>query len=151
MQRNLIKNLRLIIAFALLAAWTIFIWHNSMEPANISGGKSLRITELINQCLNLSLTDHIIRKFAHFCEYGLEGVFATVFFYQIKKPISRSGIILILIGFIIAFIDESIQFFTPGRSCQLSDMLLDTAGYACGYFAIKVIHLLITARSHRPS
>lgn len=151
MQKKLIKNLGLIINIALLVAWTAFIWHNSMEPANISGGKSLRITELINQCLNLSLTDHIIRKFAHFCEYGLEGVLATVFFYQIKKPIRKIDIVNILIGFIIAFIDESIQFFTPGRSCQLSDMMLDTAGFACGYLAIKVIHLLITVRLRRPS
>lgn len=71
------------------------------------------------------LTDHIVRKLAHFCEYALEGFLLTLclrvytrhFFVHISWPI--------LGGLLTALTDETIQMFSDGRSSQLTDVWLD--------------------------
>ncbi len=163
MTKKLYHRLELVLFLGLFIVWTAFIWHNSMEPANVSGSKSLYITDVINSILapvHIQLTDHIVRKAAHFAEYAISGalmfgimtnLLALLRSNSIKKPIRKSDGIVILIGFMIAFVDEVIQRFTPGRSCQLSDMMLDTAGFACGYLFFLAVFSAITALRHRPS
>ena len=78
------------------------------------------------------LTDHIVRKLAHFCEYALEGFLLTLclrvytrhFFVHISWPI--------LGGLLTALTDETIQMFSDGRSSQLTDVWLDLSGAMAG-------------------
>ena len=46
---------------------------------------------------------------------------------------------VLILGFLIASIDESIQLFSPGRSSQISDVLLDTFGVWAGAVVIYVL------------
>ena len=46
-------------------------------------------------------------------------------------------------GLLIAFCDETIQLFVPGRSGQVSDMWIDVSGYLLGTICMLVLsHLM---------
>ena len=59
----------------------MFIFSNSMKIGEVSQGSSGRVLALLqgvlrrlgHPALAQRLTDHIVRKLAHFCEYTLEG------------------------------------------------------------------------------
>ena len=70
----------------------------------------------------------LIRKTAHFTIFGCLGLsyYQSLSTFPIKK---RTCILLsIILVFCYAISDEIHQSFTNGRSCQLSDVFLDTFG-----------------------
>ena len=72
-----------------------------------------------------------IRKAAHASEYALLGI--LVFGVVRKKEMTkRQMLCAILVTAFYAASDELHQFFVPGRSCQLRDVLIDTAGGVAG-------------------
>ena len=99
------------------------------------------------------LTDHIVRKLAHFCEYALEGFLLTLclrvytrhFFVHISWPI--------LGGLLTALTDETIQMFSDGRSSQLTDVWLDLsgamAGILVGLFCLALCRMCWLLYKHR--
>ena len=88
------------------------------------------------------LTDHIVRKLAHFCEYMLEGfllmlcmrVYTRQYIWHISVPM--------LGGVLTALTDETIQIFSPGRSSQVTDVWLDSAGVLAGILTALVLMAL---------
>lgn len=140
---------KLLIAFARAAitlmflACVLFIWHNSVESAAESSSRSGRVTEAINEVLASvgggAVTEHFIRKLAHFSEYGLEGVLTVLLFMvYCLKPQKRFRAIL-LTGLFTATIDESIQFFSAGRSPGVGDVCIDMAGFVCGVLLMQAV------------
>ena len=111
-----------------------------MKIASVSTVSSSRVLTLLQAALRRlghpalaqRLTDHIVRKLAHFCEYALEGFLLTLclrvytrhFFVHISWPI--------LGGLLTALTDETIQMFSDGRSSQLTDVWLDFSGAMAG-------------------
>ena len=111
-----------------------------MKIGEVSQGSSGRVLALLqgvlrrlgHPALAQRLTDHIVRKLAHFCEYTLEGFLLTLclrvytrhFFVHISWPI--------LGGLLTALTDETIQMFSDGRSSQLTDVWLDFSGVMAG-------------------
>lgn len=134
----------------LFAACVLFIWHNSMESAEVSAGRSGRVTDLVNQVLGSvggeSVTEHFVRKLAHFSEYGLEGTLAVLLFavYCLKpgKYLWRE----ILTGLLTAAVDESIQFFSAGRAPGLLDVCIDMVGFLCGVLFMSAVYCVISRR-----
>lgn len=66
-----------LLLLAVLAALT-FIWGNSLDSAVESAAKSGRVRELLRPLLELvvgqgGVTDHLVRKLAHFTEYAVLG------------------------------------------------------------------------------
>lgn len=127
--------LRIIVTAAFLYC-VLFIWHNSMESAAVSAGRSGRVTETVNKVLTSmgkeTVTEHFIRKLAHFSEYGLEGVLTVLLFVVYCLKPKKSMRASILIGLFTAVVDESIQFFSAGRAPGLLDVCIDMAGFICG-------------------
>ena len=78
------------------------------------------------------ITTHIIRKTAHFTLYFIEGV---GMFLATGGNIFKSIFIL----FLMAGIDETHQYFVPGRGSQFSDVLLDTLGGSIAIIILKLI------------
>ena len=80
---------------------------------------------------HLWLTEHIIRKTAHFAEYAvLGGLTAKAYgLYGRHRIFNRDALMLI---FMVPFVDETIQLFVAGRSGQISDVWLDMSGAAVG-------------------
>ena len=125
------------------------IWGNSLVPGEGSGAMSLGVVDIIHNALRSVglpfewVTDFVVRKTAHFCEYALLGILAS----QALDPnrrVSRGAIVATaLLCAAVPSIDETIQLFVPGRSGQVTDVLLDCCGAATGMglraFAAKVL------------
>lgn len=95
--------------WGLLLAWMAVIFWFSHQPAEVSR----QLAE-----------SKPVRKLGHFGGYAVLGALAA-------RAAGRPGAAL-AIGLLYAAADEWHQTFVPGRSGQLSDVLLDTAGTAAG-------------------
>ena len=89
------------------------------------------------------LTEHIIRKTAHFLEYFAVGVllFATIRSYSVQP--GRHLFLGLFLGLIVPVCDEYLQTQIPGRSGEPVDILLDFAGVAVGtavFFLVLWLH-----------
>ncbi len=140
---------RVIFTLALIGC-IAFIFSNSMKIASVSTVSSGRVLTLLQAALRRlghpalaqRLTDHIVRKLAHFCEYMLEGfllmlcmrVYTRQYIWHISVPM--------LGGVLTALTDETIQIFSPGRSSQVTDVWLDSAGVLAGILTALVLMAL---------
>lgn len=93
--------------------------------------------ETVDDALSL-----IVRKIAHFSVCTLLGICAFAAFWMIRKKALRFAAAW---GFAIAFAvsDEIHQYFVPGRSCELRDVLIDSCGAALGAGICLVAVLLM--------
>ena len=80
-----------------------------------------------------------IRKLAHFSIYTLGGILTSIYFSLDKKSKRKSIIEAILFCSIYAITDEIHQYFIPGRSCELRDILIDSSGALFGILIIQFI------------
>ena len=140
---------RVIFTFALIGC-IVFIFSNSLQIADVSEGASGRVLGILQGILRHlglpgaadRLTMHIVRKLAHFCEYTLEGfllmlcmrVYTRNYVWHISVPL--------LGGVLTALADETIQIYSPGRSSQVTDVWLDSAGVLAGILAALVLMAL---------
>lgn len=96
----------------------------------------------------LGIIDHIIRKGAHFTEYAI--LAGTIFLHFSLR--NRKGIKLILLSVALtamyAATDEFHQLFVPGRSGEIKDVLIDTAGALTGVIILNLI-INLFARKNR--
>jgi len=117
-----------------------FIFSRSMKSVSDSSQESLLITHIITPVLEVFLgkgnvTDHIVRKLAHFCEFGLLG-FEMAAFFQKRSLWPFFCSLLCALG------DETIQIFFD-RGSQVADVWLDFSGAFCGiWFWIFLAYLL---------
>lgn len=121
-----------------------FIFFNSALDADLSSDHSGGVREFINSVLsslhtNIVLSEHFVRKCAHFAEYFVLGtlLFYTVYSYVLK--LSKRIYIAPLSGLLVACIDESIQLFSEGRSAQISDVMLDFFGVCLAVILFYII------------
>ena len=136
-----------VIVTAAFVLWVLFIWHNSVETAEVSSQRSGVVTEIVNEVLNAvgqePVTEHFVRKLAHFTEYGVEGVLTVLLFVlYYLRPVKRLGL-SILTGLMTATVDESIQFFSAGRAPGILDVCIDMVGFICGMLGMSAVCLLI--------
>lgn len=90
------------------------------------------------------VTDHLVRKMAHFTEYfvlGMEMFGMVSFFSKSRWRVLKS----VEYAFFAAFIDESIQILSR-RGSMISDVWLDTAGAAAGVLLVKLVSYTRAAR-----
>ena len=114
--------------FTVLAVlWLLAIWGQSMLPAEQSKGESGSLLLIVQQALPW-MTEHLLRKAAHFTEYAILGALSFCAFRFSSNYHLPS---VLLCGVAAALTDETIQLFVPGRSGQISDVWLDFAGYLC--------------------
>lgn len=139
----------------LLFAYIIFIFSNSLTPADESSAESGFVLRLVHQAINAVglnapwLTEHIIRKCAHFGEYTVLGIllFKSMRNLDFGAAVRRQLHMLLL--FFIPFVDETLQLFTEGRSGQISDVWLDMSGVITGTILYLCICLLVTGKAER--
>ena len=83
--------------------------------------------------------DFILRKIAHILEYLILALFLYRAFkgsFNMNKR--RLFIYPALFSFLYAISDEIHQYFVPGRSCAIKDVLIDTIGILGLYIIIKI-------------
>lgn len=121
-----------------LVLYILFIFGNSMQTADTSSGQSSAVLTLMVESLsalgvdNIGITEHIIRKMAHFTEYTLLGM---LIYKNVRIQFSARNervLYTCLLGFAVPFMDETIQLFVEGRSGQISDVWLDMSGVVFG-------------------
>lgn len=124
-----------------------FIFYHSSRDAVASSEDSGSVTELLNRLLrslglDVVLTDHVVRKTAHFAEYFLLGVLMTLTWMSYGVSGYRAFGFSAVAGLIVASIDEWSQRFAAGRSGELRDVLLDVSGVVCAAALIALIRYL---------
>ena len=139
------------VVFTLALAGCIwFIFSNSMAVAQVSSASSGRVLTLLQGALRRlghpalaqRLTMHIVRKMAHFCEYTLEGFLLMLCMRVYTRRYVRHISVPMLGGVLTALTDETIQIFSPGRSSQVTDVWLDSAGVLAGILTALVLMAL---------
>lgn len=126
------------ISLLLVILWMIFIFVMSSFDATSSSNQSNFIVDIITSIINIKdigLLSLIIRKLAHFTEYFILGILVINFITRYDKKI----IIAILLCIIYATSDEIHQIFVPGRSCQITDIMIDSLGSIMGIYLYKLI------------
>lgn len=93
----------------------------------------------------------IVRKTAHFSIYTLLGLLSAA---AVTATFSCSGFrrlwLPILIGALFAVSDEFHQSFVPGRSCELRDVAVDSAGVLLGVLLLAAaVRLAVHLRAGR--
>ena len=124
-----------------------FIFSNSMAVAEVSSVSSGRVLQLLQAVLRRlghpglaqRLTMHIVRKMAHFCEYTLEGFLLMLCMRVYSRHPLRHITVPMLAGVLTALTDETIQLFSQGRSSQVTDVWLDSAGVLAGILAALLL------------
>lgn len=132
-----------------LVLYVLFIFHNSatvaVESARQSGNVLVTAKEVLSRLgiPNGWLTEHLVRKTAHFLEYSLYGVLLWKCL-GVHGLCGRLRVVTHLwLGMLVPFVDETIQLFTEGRSGQISDVWLDMSGMLTGTCMAAVAALMI--------
>ena len=134
----------------LIVLTLIFIFRNSTDSKEESSALSLYVKELVGPILEVfvgkgNVTEHLVRKLAHFTEFS--------FLIINEKQVAPAGISLILLaGLVSALSDETIQLFFD-RGSSVMDVWLDFAGYCSAVALILLIFFadlrLINRREYR--
>lgn len=120
----------------LFVAW---IYSNSLKNGADSTAQSGKVLTLLRNVFaflfpksDFLISMHFVRKAAHFCEYALFGflMFFTWKSYRLKTWLS--ALFSCLVGTLVAFSDEGLQFFSEGRAPALADVGIDSSGALCG-------------------
>lgn len=145
--------------WTLWAVWAGVIFYFSAQPDTVSDEQSGVFARALEEVVEFisgpakdtgalyALLDHIVRKAAHFMVYLILGALGQrAYWYSGAARPSRSEgaiqdeekrrgwclLLALLTGALYAATDELHQYFVPGRSMQLTDVLLDSAGVLCG-------------------
>jgi len=131
----------------------ILIFHLSSQTAVQSSETSGSIIEEIlehiipqfadkpadEQQKNIDALQFIVRKGAHFSIYALLSILLFLPFSQITHSFPVMLLTAFLFSFLYAVSDEWHQSFIPGRSCELRDVLIDSAGALCGLVLLIIV------------
>ncbi|MCE5336403.1 MAG: VanZ family protein [Desulfobacteraceae bacterium] len=94
-------------------------------------------------------------SYFHPLEYLTLGVFLGRFWYWVieAKGFWRFAMRVIAAGAACGAADETIQYFVPGRQCDLMDFMLDLSGLACAVLLFAALRPIINLRlrSRRPT
>jgi len=140
-----------------IAAWIItLIWmgiifylssQSAAQSAYLSTGIQNRLLSFLIhfmpniEKMELSNLNFYIRKNAHFMAYFILGV--LTYFSLVQSEVRKPANLALIICFLYAVSDEVHQLFTPGRSGQFRDVLIDSTGSVLGvllaFFVINKI------------
>ncbi|TYS69801.1 VanZ family protein [Sutcliffiella horikoshii] len=159
MQLQLQKKMIAVISWALVVGWMALIFFLSAQHAEQSADLSGGITELVNEVVEQVAPDaefHIdeisffVRKNAHFFAYML---LAVLTLNAVRRSGGRGWLsmgVAFIISVLYAISDEVHQLFVPGRSGQVSDVLLDSMGALVGIALYSLISRWLGRRNKAP-
>ena len=145
-----VNILRIILIILILCTFYVIFGFSSQDSKE-SGGLSEKITIFIAEKFNIlkdkttqqteniiNKMEKVIRKLAHFSIYTVVGILLMSFIstYKLKEGIRI--IVSLVIGIIYAASDEIHQSFVPGRSPQITDVMIDTMGVLLGILLVML-------------
>ena len=135
-----------LVLLVLITATLVFIWTNSMEAPAESSEKSRWVMKLLTPFLEVfagkgNVTEFLVRKLAHFCEFGLLGCELSLMLILRKRQMLQWYVNAAMFAFLVAALDETIQIFAD-RGSSLVDVWIDTAGAVTGIVGVWVLYTL---------
>ena len=139
----------------LLVLWMGFIFSMSCENAEESSNTSGQTIKVVLSTVPefekqpeevkvniIEKLQFIVRKSAHFIGYMILGILASglILYYG---NINKKYLLAFLICVIYAISDEIHQLFVPGRSGQVRDVLIDSAGSLLGIILVMAFEKLL--------
>lgn len=132
---------------AALIGCIFFIFGNSLQDGAASSARSQAILQKINALLGRvhlgPLSEHLIRKLAHFAEFTLLGFLLMLCLRVYTARFVRHTSWPLLGGMATALTDETLQSFVPGRTASVRDVWIDMGGVVAGLFAALLLLLLV--------
>ena len=119
-----------------------FIFVHSLSPAVESAEESGEVLGLLNYIFPFELSQHIVRKLAHFVEFSGLGFITSLTVYSFTKKYFGGIFLKLFLCLATAVADESIQLCVEGRSGQITDVLLDFSGCIFGILLTLLIILI---------
>jgi VanZ family protein len=152
MEKLMKKYIIAAISTIAVVIWIVFILSNSSKTGVESGSMSKMVCEAINNFfenlkLNITFSEHFVRKSAHFCEYMilsgllcLDVLSISMLFEKLKqKNIFFRLVIALPVSAAVALFDEfGVQMSTVGRGPSIRDVIIDTSGAAFGVLAVSL-------------
>lgn len=86
----------------------------------------------------------LVRKTAHFTLYFVMGLLAIMFIWTLE--LEHPVIYAIVLCACLAACDEAHQLFSAGRTAQVFDVVIDTAGSLVGIGLYRAIHKLMNLK-----
>lgn len=152
-----------IILWILIISCMIAIFHFSSQKADeskkTSSGFIITVIRLIDVNNTLSpgeiknISESIttlVRKTAHFSIYAILGILVALLFFEYGIQGKKKVLFTVLWVFLYACSDEFHQTFVEGRSGEIRDIVIDTAGGFCGAVFITMITAFVK-RIHKRS
>ncbi len=150
-------KVRIFVSLFLLFFTMFAIFNFSAQNGNESNGLSSIFSRLFckllfsgfdemtseQQLFVVSGINHFVRKAAHFTAYAVLGFCSYTSVYLIGIRLKGVYLPAVMLCAAYAVLDEIHQYFTPGRSIKITDMLLDTVGGAFGALAAMVVGIVI--------
>ena len=138
-----------IIKAILIVIWMIVIFNFSNQGGIKSSGTSSKVTKIIINVITkdkeepnkqtMERIEKVVRKGAHYTIYTIGGLLIMNYAYSMEKTKKQKILGSLLFGAFYAGTDELHQYFVPGRSAQVTDVVLDSFGVITGI----LIYLLI--------
>lgn len=137
-----------IVLIVLTILWMVVIFCFSAENADESSSTSgntiravVRIFANLDEEMENQVVEqlqHMVRKMAHFSIYTIGGIILINLVRTYTKK-NKAWLYAWGIGTIYAATDELHQYFVPGRSCQITDVILDSAGVVTGILIVVLV------------
>ena len=145
-----------IVLWALVAAWMGLIFCFSAENGEESSWTSGQVVRWLlvhfdktfmtlspeAQAARMGEWSFLVRKLAHFTVFAILGALSFAAFSVDLSP-RRAFPAALILGVARAVLDEVHQAFVPGRSCELRDVCIDSAGVLLGTAFLLFILTLI--------
>lgn len=137
-----------IVSIIFVFLWMILVFMLSNEVAAESSGTSESVIIFILKMFNCNVTENIlellqpiVRKTAHFVLYTFGGMLICNMCLQLE--VKRIKLESFCIGMFYAITDEIHQLFVEGRSGELRDIIIDSAGILIGVIIISFIFNMV--------
>ncbi len=138
------RRIRAAVFFLLAIGIWIFIFGNSAQGVEQTHAISGWVAEFLRPLLNPNgwieekLYLYLVRKIAHFVEFGALGVCLSGAAVNMDIRLRWA----LGLSVLTACADETLQSFT-GRTNSLKDVMLDSAGAVCGILSVYLILRII--------
>ena len=138
------KRFKVILGLVIVLT-VLFIFRNSLMNREESAEESLKLYYLLKPLLikiipEKYFTHELLRKLAHFTEFGLLSfeMCILLMYDNFKEKVYK----ILFFGLFTAVIDETIQYFV-GRGSMVLDCLIDFSGVVTVLIAFEVIRKLV--------
>lgn len=152
------KQTKRIIFAILIIINCIAIFYFSNQIADDSSITSSRVVNLISEIIptikNMQEPDKtilkeeiltpIVRKGAHFSIYAMLGILTINFMLTFEnKKMNKKIIFALLFCMFYAITDEFHQYFIPGRSAEIRDVIIDSSGALTGILFVIIVLAIV--------